>query len=207
MNKITDSDINGRGIRALPDVPALADGEMQRKFDEIALDAVIPRFNGLVDDLTAASAAGQIGAAGGKVQSALDALTNADAAKANAADVIKKGNTDPFTPALSYDPATKKYVDDTVVAIGSGDMCKSVYDLYSSGAVENTKRLGGVLPAGYAAAAHTHEPADLASAVPLAKGGTGATNVVGARANLEVLKTVVVSGTPGNEANTLYFVY
>lgn len=38
-------------------------------------------------------------------------------------------------------------------------------------------------------------------------GGTGATTAAGARANLEVLKTVVVSGTPGSEANTLYFVY
>ena len=41
----------------------------------------------------------------------------------------------------------------------------------------------------------------------LSKGGTGATTAAGARANLEVLKTVVVSDTPGSEANTLYFVY
>ena len=40
--------------------------------------------------------------------------------KANISDVLTKGNTSAFTPSGSYNPATKKYVDEQVATMASG---------------------------------------------------------------------------------------
>lgn len=79
-------------------------------------------------------------------------LADLDENKAGLSDVLTRGNTDAYAPTQPFHPATKKYVDDTLIATGSGDMCKAVYDTDGSGSVDNAKRLGGELPAHYAAA-------------------------------------------------------
>ncbi len=66
------------------------------------------------------------------------------AAKADIVTVLTKTQLTPYTPVESYNPATKKYVDDTVVSIGSGDMAKAVYDTDTSGVVDNSEALGGL---------------------------------------------------------------
>ena len=43
-------------------------------------------------------------------------------------NVLELDNTTPFTPDADYEPATKKYVDDAVIATG-GDMFKAVYEM------------------------------------------------------------------------------
>lgn len=43
-------------------------------------------------------------------------------------NILFKDNEEPYEPAGPYNPATQKYVDDTVVAIGAADMTKAVYD-------------------------------------------------------------------------------
>ena len=43
-------------------------------------------------------------------------------------NILFKDNTVPFEPKGPYNPATQKYVDDKVVAIGAADMTKAVYD-------------------------------------------------------------------------------
>ena len=62
FTKITDADLQNKGVIGLPDTPGLSTTEMQEKFDEIALDVLAPKHNGLVDELNASSAAGNMGA-------------------------------------------------------------------------------------------------------------------------------------------------
>jgi len=80
-------------------------------------------------------------------------LTNGLALKADKTNVLELDNTTSFTPDADYEPATKKYVDDSYAASGNGDMLKSVYDTNDNGKVdgaEDADKLGGELPAYYA---------------------------------------------------------
>ncbi len=43
-------------------------------------------------------------------------------------NILYKNNTEPYEPKGMYQPATMKYVDDKVVAIGAADMTKAIYD-------------------------------------------------------------------------------
>lgn len=61
--------------------------------------------------------------------------------KANSSDVLIKTNTTEFTPTADYQPATKKYVDDSVSSVGSGDMLKSVYDKDNDGIIDDVALL------------------------------------------------------------------
>ena len=61
--------------------------------------------------------------------------------KANSSDVLEKTNTTEFTPTADYQPATKKYVDDSVSSLGSGDMLKSVYDKDNDGIIDDVALL------------------------------------------------------------------
>lgn len=54
MEKILPSDLVNKGVIGLPDTPRLDATAMQQKFDEIALDVIIPHYNELVDDVTEA---------------------------------------------------------------------------------------------------------------------------------------------------------
>ena len=58
----------------------------------------------------------------------LDKLTDQDIRNWNGANVLTKDNTTPWQPTGQYHPATKKYVDDKVVATGAADMTMAVYD-------------------------------------------------------------------------------
>ena len=148
---ITEQDISGRGVVGLADTPRLDTAAMQHKFDELALDVIIPKYNELASALTGDSWAQSIG-------SGQDTLAAALAERALRAEVLTRTNSEPFTPGGDYAPATKKYVDDYVKAIGAGDMQKSTYDSDGDGTVNradaaaDAERLGGLLPAGYARA-------------------------------------------------------
>lgn len=53
--KILPSDLVNKGVIGLPDTPGLDTTQMQQKFDEIALDVIVPKFNNLVDELDEAA--------------------------------------------------------------------------------------------------------------------------------------------------------
>lgn len=55
FTKITSNDTLGKGVTGLPDAPGLASGDMQKKFDELSKDVIIPKFNQLVDELDEAA--------------------------------------------------------------------------------------------------------------------------------------------------------
>ena len=53
LKKITDADLEGKGIRGQPDVPGLTAEEMQRAVEQIVREVVIPILNGNVDEINA----------------------------------------------------------------------------------------------------------------------------------------------------------
>ena len=62
FTKITDGDLTNKGVRGLPDSPNLSATDMQNKFEEVSVDVIIPKHNGLIDELEADTAAASIGA-------------------------------------------------------------------------------------------------------------------------------------------------
>lgn len=58
----------------------------------------------------------------------LDGLTQEDIDNWNGKNVLTKDNQTEYDPTDPYHPATKKYVDEKVVTIGSADMTMAVYD-------------------------------------------------------------------------------
>ena len=62
LEKIKPEELVGVGVIGLPDTPRLPAEEMQRKFEETAREVIIPKFNALVDELSAEDAAGKVGA-------------------------------------------------------------------------------------------------------------------------------------------------
>ena len=51
FTKITAEDTANKGVVGLPDTPNLSTQAMQEKFDELATDVIIPKFNNLIDEL------------------------------------------------------------------------------------------------------------------------------------------------------------
>jgi len=51
FTKITSADTTGKGVIGLPDEPGLSASQMQQKLDQLALEVIVPKFNGLVEDL------------------------------------------------------------------------------------------------------------------------------------------------------------
>lgn len=62
FTRILSSDTKNKGVIGLPDTPGLSTEDMQKKFDEIALDVIIPKLNALICELESAAAAVSLGA-------------------------------------------------------------------------------------------------------------------------------------------------
>lgn len=125
FDKIAEKDLAGIGVVGLPDTPGLSTADMQAKFEETARSVIIPRFNTLIDDILALTAAGMVGAADPEtaakttVQAVLAAMHKSIAERAKAADVYSKDETDAKITAA---------VNEKVSEIGAGDMAQAVYD-------------------------------------------------------------------------------
>lgn len=117
FTKITDEDLQNKGVIGLPDTPGLSTSEMQAKFEQTAREVIVPKLNQLVDDLAAPSAASQIGAAGKNrtVQGHIDNLENPHNVTAEQVGAYTKGQTD-------------KAISDRISQIGSADMTQAMYD-------------------------------------------------------------------------------
>ena len=97
FTKITQADVNDKGVIGLPDTPNLSTQAMQEKFDELALDVLMPKHNDLIDELEAGTAAASIGAKKNgedtTVQDILDDMSVAGYTKAET-DVLLNGKVD-----------------------------------------------------------------------------------------------------------------
>lgn len=51
FTKITEGDLANKGVTGLADTPNLSTMEMQQKFDELAKDVIVPKFNELSEEL------------------------------------------------------------------------------------------------------------------------------------------------------------
>ena len=90
LTQITSDMLTGKGVLGQADVPGLSTSAMQAAVEQITREVVIPVAN--------ANAAAQ------------DAIN---------AQILRRDNTDAFTPTDDYQPATKKYADDLQIASGS----------------------------------------------------------------------------------------
>ena len=117
FTKITDEDLQNKGVIGLPDTPGLSTSEMQAKFEQTAREVIVPKFNQLVDDLSNPSAASQIGAAGKNrtVQGHIENLENPHNVTAEQVGAYTKDQTE-------------KAISDRISQIGSADMTQAVYD-------------------------------------------------------------------------------
>lgn len=117
FTKITDEDLLNKGVIGLPDTPGLSTSEMQAKFEQVAREVIVPKFNQLVDDLSNPSAASQIGANGKNrtVQGHIENLENPHNVTAEQVGAYTKDQTE-------------KAISDRISQIGSADMTQAVYD-------------------------------------------------------------------------------
>lgn len=116
----------------MPDTPGLSTLDMQEKFDEPAKELCAPKINALIDALTAATGAADIGAtapqglSGANIQALINALKSyVDAHKSDT------GNPHSVTAAQTgayTKEETDAQIDQKVVSIGTGDMAQAVYD-------------------------------------------------------------------------------
>ena len=53
LQKITETDLQGKGVIGQPDVPGLSTTQMQEKVEEVVRSVVIPKFNSNVDEIAA----------------------------------------------------------------------------------------------------------------------------------------------------------
>lgn len=117
FEKITGEDLLNKGVIGLPDTPGLSTSEMQAKFEQIAREVLVPKFNQLVDELLGPSAASQIGAKGKNrtVQGHIENLENPHEVTAEQVGAYTKDQTE-------------KAISDRISQIGSADMTQATYD-------------------------------------------------------------------------------
>lgn len=53
FDKITEEQLIGEGVVGLPDTPGLSSKDMQKQFDSICREVIIPMYNSMVDKLNA----------------------------------------------------------------------------------------------------------------------------------------------------------
>lgn len=92
LRKITDADLVGVGVLGQPDTPNLSAREMQLAVEGIPREVLIPVINENAEAQDAINAAQE--------------ETNAQ--------ILRRDNTEAYTPGGDYQPATKKFVEDTV---------------------------------------------------------------------------------------------
>ena len=153
FTNITDEELIGKGVTGLPDTPGLSTEDMQAKFDEYSV-FLKDKFKTLISELEAVSGALNIGA---------EVPQNISA----------EGNIQSILNGL------RQYVDDTVIALGTGDMATGIYDPDRDGIISPEQ--GGTGQASLRAARNAMGLGDTTGALPIANGGTGQITAEGIR--------------------------
>jgi len=162
FTNITDEELIGKGVTGLPDTPGLSTEDMQAKFDEYSV-FLKDKFKTLISELEAVSGALNIGA---------EVPQNISA----------EGNIQSILNGL------RQYVDDTVIALGTGDMATGIYDPDRDGIISPEQ--GGTGQASLRAARNAMGLGDTTGALPIANGGTGQTTAEGIRGVLGLGSTI-----------------
>lgn len=132
FTKITEQELNSRGATTLPNQPQIAAQALKQEFDAPAKEIVAPKFNNLIDELEATTAAASIGMTaptgrtGNTIQAIVDDISSdiseavADAHTHSNKTVLDKFGEEEGEPTYDGNPIGG--------GGGSGDMRKSVYD-------------------------------------------------------------------------------
>ena len=128
FTKITENDTINKGVIGLPDTPNLSTSEMQAKFEELSNDVIIPKFNNLVDELGAKSAAGNIGAT---IPSGINAESENVQAVLNG--IAEKAHTHEKSDAELTDAVTKAHEHSNKSVIDKFTENESGVPLYNGG--------------------------------------------------------------------------
>ena len=128
FTKITDADLEGKGVIGLPDTPGLSTAEMQQKFEETARSVLVPAFNRLVEELACG-----VGVSGA---SSVGVVLPDGSAGTLQQHVLDKNNPHGLT-AASIGAMTADQVSQAIAGAvfdtGAADMTKSVYDTQNRG--------------------------------------------------------------------------
>ena len=150
VNKITESDLEGRGVKGQPDIPGLTAAEMQAKVEEIVRSVAIPKINEIIDGYVSSETLSQVVLASGSVSSvfgragAVAAQTGdytaemvGAAAKKHAAQ-HKKNGTDPLSAEdIGAVPGTKTVNGEKITYVVDGVIKASGVD--TSGGTTSVK--------------------------------------------------------------------
>ena len=128
FTKITENDTINKGVIGLPDTPNLSTSEMQAKFEELSNDVIIPKFNNLVDELGAKSAAVNIGAT---IPSGINAESENVQAVLNV--IAEKAHTHEKSDAELTDAVTKAHEHSNKSVIDKFTENESGVPLYNGG--------------------------------------------------------------------------
>lgn len=173
FEEITQADLVNKGVEGLPDTPNLETAEMQRKFDEITKEVIVPKFNALIQKLnndlgsdikmidpkddTSKTLSALIGEIEDEVglntadrhnhanKALLDSLT-AILFEAYNRLVTMLAGVNSVTDVVTNDTTvipSGKAIVDFVQQMGGGDMLKEVYDTDNDGVVDNADALNG----------------------------------------------------------------
>lgn len=119
---ITSAELADKGVTYLPDTPMLTRSEMQHKLDELALDVLVPKHNGLV----------------GAIVSDYASKTYVDDT------VVATGAGDMAKSVYDTDnDGTVNNSDKLGGALPAAYMTKAVYDADGDGVADNAQRVGG----------------------------------------------------------------
>lgn len=128
FTKITENDTINKGVIGLPDTPNLSTAAMQAKFEELSNDVIIPKFNNLVDELGAKSAAGNTGAT---IPSGINAESENVQAVLNG--IAEKAHTHEKSDAELTDAVTKAHEHSNKSVIDKFTENESGVPLYNGG--------------------------------------------------------------------------
>lgn len=156
FTNITDEELVGKGVTGLPDTPGLSTEDMQAQFDEYP-EFLKDKFRTLISELEAVTGALNIGAVVPE-------------------NITADGNIQSILDGL------RQYVDDTVIALGTGDMATGIYDPDRDGVIAPAQ--GGTGQNSLQAARNAMGLGNTLEALPIANGGTGQTTVEGVRSVL-----------------------
>lgn len=156
FTNITDEELVGKGVTGLPDTPGLSTEDMQAQFDEYPA-FLKDKFRTLISELEAVTGALNIGAVVPE-------------------NITADGNIQSILDGL------RQYVDDTVIALGTGDMATGIYDPNRDGVIAPAQ--GGTGQTSLQAVRNTMGLGNTLEALPIANGGTGQTTVEGVRSIL-----------------------
>lgn len=127
FTRITEDDLQGKGVIGQPEVPGLSTLEMQQSMEQVVREVAIPGINRLAEELEAATGAAGIGM---ERPAGMPEEVPAHVQGITAAHIENRENPHGVTAAQvgAYTrQETDAAIDNKVVEIGAGDMARAVY--------------------------------------------------------------------------------